>query len=528
MLESQPLDAGVPTDAADSPGRDAAEGGDAGTSIDAGPVADAMPRPRDPWADACPWVDEHTYALADGAFFEPSVVTRIDLEMAPADWQWLLANPDPEEYRPATLEFCGERLAGVGLRFKKSSYIGGDLPDGVPKNPMVIDMSEFAPGQKLRGLRHIDLEYGSDLMLVAERMNYELLATHGVTASRVNHTQLFINGNEIGVFTNLTRDKSYLLTHFRENGGNLYKHAYCGTFMWQGADIAPYRGPCDATTRRRTSARRTTRTSFISSTSSQTRRARASSKSYRACSNVDGTIALMAGLQVLAASDSPGANANNFFTYHRASPDRFELIPWDLDGGFWSNGAPCEHPADTIAWDIFRGTRCHPHLPLRERVLGRPAWRTKFIESARDFWAGPFDPVAYASRVDALVTLLRPALATDPNRKGTDTEWARDIAALVSAQRARHDNVRGQLVAAGATLERDGDGDGVPDDRDNCPNVANPGQENSDGRAGGRGDACDDDDDNDGILDTADNCRVVSNPGQEDRDRDGLGDACDP
>ncbi|MCJ7571249.1 MAG: thrombospondin type 3 repeat-containing protein, partial [Candidatus Thermoplasmatota archaeon] len=35
----------------------------------------------------------------------------------------------------------------------------------------------------------------------------------------------------------------------------------------------------------------------------------------------------------------------------------------------------------------------------------------------------------------------------------------------------------------------DSDGDGIPDDYDNCPTVPNPGQENADGDA--KGDICD-------------------------------------
>lgn len=57
----------------------------------------------------------------------------------------------------------------------------------------------------------------------------------------------------------------------------------------------------------------------------------------------------------------------------------------------------------------------------------------------------------------------------------------------------------------------DGDGDGTACG-DNCPDVANPAQEDTD--ADGVGEACD-------------NCVTVANPGQEDSDNDGIGDACD-
>jgi uncharacterized delta-60 repeat protein len=54
----------------------------------------------------------------------------------------------------------------------------------------------------------------------------------------------------------------------------------------------------------------------------------------------------------------------------------------------------------------------------------------------------------------------------------------------------------------GSDAGGDSDGDGIDDDLDNCPDVANPDQVDSDGD--GMGDACDPDDDNDGIPDTRD------------------------
>ena len=58
----------------------------------------------------------------------------------------------------------------------------------------------------------------------------------------------------------------------------------------------------------------------------------------------------------------------------------------------------------------------------------------------------------------------------------------------------------------------DTDGDGVPDATDNCPNDANPNQEDADG---------------DGVGDVCDNCPTVPNPDQADSDGDGFGDACE-
>jgi hypothetical protein len=82
----------------------------------------------------------------------------------------------------------------------------------------------------------------------------------------------------------------------------------------------------------------------------------------------------------------------------------------------------------------------------------------------------------------------------------------------------------------------DPDGDGFCENyNDNCPDVNNPSQEDTDGD--GTGDACDNcpssasannaDADGDGIGNICDNCDYIDNPDQADTDQDGVGDLCD-
>jgi len=83
----------------------------------------------------------------------------------------------------------------------------------------------------------------------------------------------------------------------------------------------------------------------------------------------------------------------------------------------------------------------------------------------------------------------------------------------------------------GDACDNDIDGDGIDNAQDNCPNISNVDQTDTD--SDGTGDACDSSDDTpsdldaDGIADTQDNCPNIANADQADADSDDIGDVCD-
>jgi hypothetical protein len=98
----------------------------------------------------------------------------------------------------------------------------------------------------------------------------------------------------------------------------------------------------------------------------------------------------------------------------------------------------------------------------------------------------------------------------------TWTGFLAAIFALVFAVEAFAEDGTRESEARGASLalidETDGDGDGIPDAEDNCPEVSNADQADSDG---------------DGPGDVCDNCLDRSNTDQDDCDNDYCGNLCD-
>ncbi len=142
---------------------------------------------------------------------------------------------------------------------------------------------------------------------------------------------------------------------------------------------------------------------------------------------------------------------------------------------------------------------------LATTTVRTPAGATSFVaEATGTFTSAP--PLTAGARY-ALV------LRDQPDAPPQQTGWAKSSVAgdpLFSTDQGGTWRETGgtamafRLTIPGAPGETDTDGDGHPDDADNCPAVANADQADND--ADSVGDACDADDDNDGVPDTQDTC----------------------
>jgi len=174
--------------------------------------------------------------------------------------------------------------------------------------------------------------------------------------------------------------------------------------------------------------------------------------------------------------------------YHADERPAFWLVPWDT---------PFPRSGRTYDYSI-KACRAGPYG-------APPTCSTEFSNWVR-YAAAPYLCVENGTEVAC-------AVATGPNFDVDDTDGD----------------------GTPDAVDDDDDDDGVPDIRDGCPRVSNPGQRDRD--VDGVPDACDScplaanpdqaDTDGDGLADGCDNCPLISNPHQRDDDGDGVGNPCD-
>jgi len=144
--------------------------------------------------------------------------------------------------------------------------------------------------------------------------------------------------------------------------------------------------------------------------------------------------------------------------------------------------------------------------------------------------AGHFSPSGTVQQHTALNGVALNELLTgfayqkpDTDADGVSDDMDNCPAVANADQLDENGNGRGDACEGGGGT--DSDNDTVPDVSDNCPMVPNQNQNNLDGDA--QGDACDIDLDGDGINNPTDNCPMMPNADQTDTDTDGIGDVCD-
>jgi spore coat protein CotH len=172
--------------------------------------------------------------------YAPDRVLDIDITMAAEDWHEVrishrdgsseeleeLADDDAYQYRRADVTIDGVTIESVGVR--KKGFVGSAVST---RPSLKIEFDEYVDDQSFEGVERLTLNNNNqDPTFVNQYLTYDLIARAGAPAPRVNFARVRVNGEDLGIYTNVEPIRKPLLRRLFDNDDGLLYESYAGDF----------------------------------------------------------------------------------------------------------------------------------------------------------------------------------------------------------------------------------------------------------------------------------------------------------
>lgn len=378
-----------------------------------------------PGQGGAPSQSESTGPDGSEALFEPNHVIDVHVELAPGDWDALrdegrsftdvfsgCTEGFEYTYFSATVTVDGEVYEEVAVR--KKGFLGSL---SALRPSLKLNFGKFVPDRIFQGKKRLTLNNNlQDPGNTHQCMAYALFAQAGAIAPRCNFARVWVNGEDLGIYSNIEPVKKRMLRrHFADDEGNLYEG--------QGADFIDTR--VDRMELKTNEAENDRRDLDAVTAALKTDDDQLFDALGRVV-DIDSFLTFWAMEVITGHWDSYSGGRNNYLTYHDPTTDKFFFIPWGTDGAFSQTR-------------IFSGDNRDPAVlaegAIANRIYEHPQGRAMYFERLGELFDLVWhedDLLAEVDRIGALTSA--PERALDVQRafilqQGTDLRAAlgRDV-----------------------------------------------------------------------------------------------------
>jgi spore coat protein CotH len=286
---------------------------------------------------AAPIPAAHGQDLTAERLFAPEQLIQIEIVLPDHDWRELcrqtrdirtaFTNSDsPFTYFRGDVTIDGVKVRSVGIR--KKGFIGS-LDDRCPS--LKVKLDEYVDHKPIKGLDVLTLNNNKqDPSLVSQFLTYRLFNAAGVHAPRSNFARVTVNGEYLGIYSNVeTIGKQFLKQRFGNSSGNLYEGtltdfypATVGKLEAKGNDKQADRGKL-----MRLAKLLAAKDELVLD-------------EIERLVDVDYFIKFWAVESLIGFWDGYSNNQNNYWVYEHRGNGKFYFMPWGADGAFLGMGGP--------------------------------------------------------------------------------------------------------------------------------------------------------------------------------------------
>ncbi len=349
----------------------------------------------------------------DGPLFRDDMVPRIDIHINPDTLDWLYDHVYSNTEFRAQFVFSTDDLQDtineIGFRLR------GNTSREAQKKSFRISFNTYESGREYYGLEKMNLNgEHNDPSIIRSKTAWDLIRKFGIPAPRVNHVQVYINGNYYGLYINVEHiDEEFIDLRFKNKDGNLYK---C---LWP-ADL-DYRGSSGEDYKHENGDRRVydLKTNKVADNYSDLalyidQLNNLPSETFQC--EIENTFNVYDYLRVIAMDvfignwDGPIYNKNNFYLYHNTKTKRMEYIPYDLDNTFgidWMN----------IDWgnrNIYHWYKQGEPRPIYTKMMDNSELRSIYSQYMNELLQDNITGSVLENRILEIKEMIAPYVENDP------------------------------------------------------------------------------------------------------------------
>ena len=339
--------------------------------------------------------------LTADELFATDHIVEVKIDVPIADWDELRLQtrsftrnlsktppPSPFEYCKANITIDGVLIKDVAIR--KKGFLGS-LDDDRPS--LKVRFDKYVDQQPIAGLDRLTLNNNKqDMSCLSQHLGYRFFNQTGTFASRCNFAKVTVNGEYLGVYSNVESIRKPMLQRgFDDDSGALFEGTVCDFFP----------GFEDKFEQKNKAAK----TAQMKQITKILHASKLDVDALGKLIDIPAFVKFWATESLLGFWDGYSNNQNNFFMYQKPSNGKFYFLPWGADALF-QEGMPI--PPYQISPRFV-----HNKAILSNELYRVPEVQAMYHETINGLLANHWKEYELIAEVDRLVTELKPHLRPD-------------------------------------------------------------------------------------------------------------------
>jgi len=269
--------------------------------------------------------------------FTQDRILKIDIQLPAEDWKYVRTShrnggsgdfaewaEDAYEYRKGDVTIDGVKFGSVGVR--KKGFLGSSIST---RPSLKINLDKYIKGQQFEGLKMLTLNNNNqDKSMAQSVFAYDYFRRAGVPASRAGYAHVTVNGENLGIYTNVeSLDKVLMQRLFGSSNGLLYE-GYAADF--KQADLPRIV--------EKSGGRDQNRGRIAELAALLAAPGPVSLEKIQQYVELDSFLKLWTAEVLIGHWDSYSGNRNNFYLYQNPKTQKLHFLPWGPDSVFTDPG----------------------------------------------------------------------------------------------------------------------------------------------------------------------------------------------